>query len=150
MVRYHFSGVAGSGMSPLAQLMRARGHAVQGSDRALDAGKSAEVAARLRDLGVELVRQDGRAITGGIDRFVYSSAVESDTPEMRAARALGIACVPRPALLAQAVTAGQPGVAVAGTSGKSTIVGMVARLLRGGGGPAPRLGGAGAAGARPR
>jgi len=43
MVRYHFSGVAGAGMSPLAQLMRARGHAVQGSDRALDQGKSGEV-----------------------------------------------------------------------------------------------------------
>ena len=43
MVRYHFSGVAGAGMSPLAQLMRARGHAVQGSDRALDQGKSGEI-----------------------------------------------------------------------------------------------------------
>ena len=27
--RYHFSGVGGAGMSPLARLMRARGHAVQ-------------------------------------------------------------------------------------------------------------------------
>ena len=140
--RYHFSGVAGAGMSPLAQLMRARGHAVQGSDRALDQGKSADVAARLRDLGVELVRQDGQAITGGIDRFVYSSAVEPDTPEMRAARALGIECVPRPALLAEVVNAGEPGVAVAGTSGKSTIVGMVAWLLRESGVPATVLGGA--------
>src|SRR5256712_2660856 len=122
--------------------MRARGHAVKGSDRELDAARAAEVAARLRDLGVELVRQDGRAITGGIDRFVYSSAVEPDTPEMRAARALGIECVPRPALLAEVVNAGEPGVAVAGTSGKSTIVGMVAWLLRESGVPATVLGGA--------
>ncbi|MGH6692329.1 MAG: Mur ligase domain-containing protein, partial [Gammaproteobacteria bacterium] len=28
--RYHFSGVAGAGMNPLARLMRARGHQVQG------------------------------------------------------------------------------------------------------------------------
>ena len=133
-------------MSPLAQLMRARGHSVQGSDRALDNGKSLEVGARLRDLGVELVRQDGHAVTPGIDRFVYSSAVEPDTPEMRAARALGIECVPRPALLAEVVNAGRPGVAVAGTSGKSTIVGMVAWLLRDSGMPATVLGGAALAG----
>jgi UDP-N-acetylmuramate--alanine ligase len=141
-VRYHFSGVAGAGMSPLAQLMRVRGHAVQGSDRAFDAGKSGEVGARLRDLGIDLVPQDGGAITAGIDRFVYSSAVEPDTPEMRAARALGIECLPRPALLAEVVNAGRPGVAVAGTSGKSTIVGMVAWLLQESGMPATVLGGA--------
>ena len=145
-VRYHFSGVAGAGMSPLAQLMRVRGHAVQGSDRALDAGKSAEVGARLRDLGIELVRQDGAAITAGIDRFVYSSAVEPDTPEMRAARSLGIVCMARPALLAEVVNAGNPGVAVAGTSGKSTIVGMVLWLLQQSVVPATVLGGAGLAG----
>ncbi len=141
-LRYHFSGVAGAGMTPLAQLMRARGHAVQGSDRALDQGKSPDVAARLREAGVELARQDGGAVTPAIDRFVYSSAVEPDTPEMRAARALGVELVPRPALLAEVVNAGRPGVAVAGTSGKSTIVGMLAWLLREGGVAATVLGGA--------
>ncbi|TMQ25873.1 MAG: UDP-N-acetylmuramate--alanine ligase [Candidatus Rokuibacteriota bacterium] len=141
-LRYHFSGIAGAGMNPLAQLMRARGHAVQGSDRALDQGKSREIAARLRELGVELAPQDGRAVTSAVDRFVYSSAVEADTPEMRAARTLGVETVPRPALLAEVVNAGRPGVAVAGTSGKSTIVGMVAWLLRESGVAATVIGGA--------
>jgi UDP-N-acetylmuramate--alanine ligase len=141
-VRYHFSGIAGAGMGPLAQLMRARGHAVQGSDRALDQGKCPEVAARLRAVGIELAPQDGRAITAAVDRFVYSSAVEPDTPEMRAARRLGIETVPRPALLSEVVNAGQPGVAVAGTSGKSTIVGMVCWLLAESGVSATVLGGA--------
>jgi len=144
--RYHFSGIAGAGMSPLAQLMRARGHAVQGSDRALDQGKSPEVAARLREAGIDLVPQDGRAVTPAIDRFVYSTAVEPDTPEMRAARALGVETVPRPALLAEIVNAGRPGIAVAGTSGKSTIVGMVAWLLRESRVPTTVIGGAPLAG----
>lgn len=142
MARYHFSGVAGVGMSPLAQLMRARGHVVQGSDRALDAGKSVEVGARLRALGITLLPQDGRAITAGLDRFVYSSAVEAETPEMRAARALGLECVPRPTLLAEVVNSAAPGVAVAGTSGKSTIVGMLAWVLQELRVPATVLGGA--------
>lgn len=142
VTRYHFSGIAGAGMNLLAQLVRARGDAVQGSDRALDQGKHAALAARLRALGITLLPHDGTAITRAVDRFVYSTAVEAETPEMRAARGLGIAMVPRPALLAEIVNTGDPGVAVAGTSGKSTITGMVAWLLREGGVPATALGGA--------
>ncbi len=51
-LRYHFSGLAGAGVNPLAQLMRARGHAVQGSDRSFDQGKGAALAARLAGLGI--------------------------------------------------------------------------------------------------
>src|SRR5438876_12139486 len=141
-MRYHFSGVAGAGMNPLACLMRARGHEVQGSDRSFDQGKNREIAAHLRRLAIQLAAHDGTAVTPAIDRFVYSTAVEADTPEMRAARALGLDCVSRPQLLAEVVNAGGPGVAVAGTSGKSTIVGMVAWLLRESGVPATVLGGA--------
>ncbi|MBI2160378.1 MAG: UDP-N-acetylmuramate--alanine ligase [Candidatus Rokubacteria bacterium] len=141
-MRYHFSGVAGAGMNPLACLMRARGHPVQGSDRSLDQGKNPELVARLRGLGIELHPHDGTAVTHAIHRFVYSAAVEADTPEMRAARALGLPCVSRPELLAEVVNAGGPGVAIAGTSGKSTIVGMVGWLLREAGVPATVLGGA--------
>jgi UDP-N-acetylmuramate--alanine ligase len=140
--RYHFSGIAGAGMNPLAQLMRFRGHDVQGSDRSLDQGKNQEVAARLTRVGIRLVPQDGSAITPDIDRFVYSTAVEADTPEMRAAASLGIERVARPALLAEVVNAGAPGVAIAGTSGKSTVTGMVAWLLREAGTEATVIGGA--------
>jgi UDP-N-acetylmuramate--alanine ligase len=142
---YHFSGIAGAGMNPLAQLMRSRGHRVQGSDRSLDQGKNQELAARLRRLGIELRPHDGAAVVAGIDRFVYSTAVEADTPEMRAARALGIDLVPRPALLAEVVNAGQPGVAIAGTSGKSTVTAMLGWLLRESGVSATVIGGAGLA-----
>jgi UDP-N-acetylmuramate--alanine ligase len=145
-VRYHFSGIAGVGMNPLAQLMRARGHAVQGSDRSFDQGKNAEVAAHLRGLGIIVKPQDGSAITTGLDRFIYSTAVEADTPEVRAARALGLERVPRPALLAEVVDAGRPGIAIAGTSGKSTVTGMVGWITREAGVPATILGGAALAG----
>jgi UDP-N-acetylmuramate--alanine ligase len=122
--------------------MRSRGHAVQGSDRAFDVGKKEEIAAPLRRLGIEIVRQDGTAITAAIDRLVYSAAVEADTPELRAARALGIACMPRPQLLAEVLDTASPSVAIAGTSGKSTIVGMIGWILRESGVRATVLGGA--------
>ena len=145
-MRYHFSGIAGVGMNPLARLMRARGHAVQGSDRSFDQGKNAEVAAGLAALGIVVRPQDGSAVTADLDRFVYSTAVEAETPEVRAARALGLERVPRPALLAEVVDAGRPGVAIAGTSGKSTITGMVGWLTREAGVAATVLGGAALAG----
>ena len=141
-LRYHFSGIAGAGMSPLAALMRLRGHAVQGSDRSLDQGKNADVAASLRALGIELYPHDGAAVTAAVDRFVHSTAVEASTPEMRAADALGLQRLTRPALLAEVVGAGRPGVAIAGTSGKSTITGMLAWLLREARVPATVIGGA--------
>jgi UDP-N-acetylmuramate--alanine ligase len=141
-LRYHFSGVAGAGMSPLAALMRLRGHAVQGSDRSLDQGKNAEVAASLRAAGVEILPHDGTAVTPAIDRFVHSTAVEASTPEMRAAETLGLRRMTRPALLAEVVGAGRPGVAIAGTSGKSTVTGMLAWLLREARVPATVIGGA--------
>jgi UDP-N-acetylmuramate--alanine ligase len=141
-VKYHFSGIAGQGMNPLARLMRAWGHEVQGSDRAFDQGKQADLAATLRGLGIGLYPQDGLAVTADVHRFVYSTAVEADTPEAQAARRFGIERVPRPALLAEVVNDGAPGVAVAGTSGKSTVTGMIGWILRRASVPATVLGGA--------
>jgi UDP-N-acetylmuramate--alanine ligase len=129
-------------MNPLARLMRARGHRVQGSDRALDQGHMGETAALLRGEGIVLLPHDGSAVTPAIDRFVYSTAVEPQTPELAAARALGIPLVPRPALLAELVNAGRPGVAISGTCGKSTVAGMVAWLAEQAGCPATVIGGA--------
>ena len=142
MTAYHFSGIAGQGMNPLARLMRAWGHEVQGSDRTFDQGKQTDLGSTLTELGIRLLPQDGSAVTSALDRFVYSTAVESDTPEVRAARALGIERVPRPALLAEVVNGGVPGVAVAGTSGKSTVTGMIGWILREARVPASVLGGA--------
>ncbi len=145
-MQYHFSGIAGAGMNPLAQLMRAWGHAVQGSDRGFDQGRNAELAARLRDQGITILPQDGSAVTAAIDRFVYSAAVEQDTPEVRAAVHLGLERLARPALLAEVINRAATGIAVSGTSGKSTVTGMIAWILRATGTPASILGGAALAG----
>jgi UDP-N-acetylmuramate--alanine ligase len=147
-MRYHFSGIAGAGVNPLARLMRARGYEVQGSDRSFDQGKNTEVADELRRLGIGVVPQDGRGISPDIARFVYSTAVEDETPEMRAARTMCRECVPRPALLAEIVNTGVPGVAICGTSGKSTITGMIGWLAREAGVSATVVGGAALVGER--
>ncbi|MBA2482620.1 MAG: Mur ligase [Planctomycetes bacterium] len=146
MSRLFFSGLAGAGMNPLAQLMRAWGHEVVGSDRGFDQGSQPELRARLVAQGITVVPQDGAAIVAGIDRVIYSTAVEGDTPELSAAKRLGIPLQSRPQLLADVVNQARPGVAIAGTSGKSTVTGMIAWILRRAEHTATVLGGAALAG----
>src|SRR2546422_2694539 len=139
-MRYHFSGVAGAGMNPLASLVRARGHDVQGSDRSFDQGKNQDIAARLRLLGIQLAPHDGTAVTRAIDRFVYSAAVEADTPEMRAAGAPRPDRGSPPPPPAPGGNARGPGGAPPGARGQSTPRGLAGARLGGAGRPPPPRG----------
>jgi UDP-N-acetylmuramate--alanine ligase len=74
--------------------------------------------------------QDGSGVVPGIDRVVVSTAIEEDNPDVKAARALGIPLSHRAVMLAEAVGAA-PSVAITGTSGKTTVTGMVGCVLEG-------------------
>jgi UDP-N-acetylmuramate--alanine ligase len=129
--RFHYAGVAGSGMSALAQFQAMRGGRASGSDRAFDRGERAADRARLERLGVTIVPQDGTGVRGAA-AVVLSTAVEPEVADVAAALADGIPIVHRAQLLAHFV-AGQRTIAVAGTSGKSTVVAMIFEILRGAG-----------------
>lgn len=126
---YFFCGIGGSGMLPLALIIRQRGHAVAGSDRALDQGRTPAKFDFLRQRGIALHPQDGSAPMGPATRFVTSTAVEDSIPDVRAARAAGAVLMTRARLLAELFNAAPVSVGVAGTSGKSTVTGMIAWLL---------------------
>ena len=117
-------------MNPLAQLMQQRGHQVQGSDRGFDQGQNQEVAELLSALGISLLPQDGSAIHNDLDLVVHSAAVEMQTPEMQRCTEFGLARQSRPQLLAELVNAATPGIAISGTSGKSSVVGLITWMLR--------------------
>jgi UDP-N-acetylmuramate--alanine ligase len=125
---YHFCGIGGSGMLPLAAIVRATGARVTGSDRALDAGRLASKFDYLKSLGIRLFAQDGSGLGEGAT-LVTSAAVEATIPDVVRARELGLAHVTRPELLAQLLNAAQTSVAVGGTSGKSTVTGMIGWML---------------------
>ena len=129
--RFHYVGLAGSGMSALAQFQAMRGGRATGSDRAFDRGERAEARARLERLGIGVVAQDGSGVAGAA-AVVLSSAVESSVPDYAAARRLGVPVVHRSELLARFVAEHRT-IAVTGTSGKSTVVAMVFEILRGAG-----------------
>ena len=124
-----FCGIGGSGMMPLATLLAARGTPVSGSDRALDRGDGQAKFDWLRGQGITLFPQDGSGVVAPVGRVVASAAVEDSVPDMVAARELGCERMTRAELLARLFNAAETSVAVGGTSGKSTVTGMIALIL---------------------
>src|SRR5215468_6151465 len=124
-VDYFFCGIGGSGMTPLALILQARGGRVEGSDRALDQGRNTERFNFLRARGVLLHPQDGSGIRRAGQILVTSAAVEETVLDVQAARRIGATITTRASLLAQLFNRAGFGIGVAGTSGKSTTVGMI-------------------------
>src|ERR1700719_4381854 len=126
---YFFCGVGGSGMTPLALIIQARGGRVEGSDRALDQARNAERLNFLRTRGVLLHPQDGSGITRASQILVTSAAVEETVPDEGGARRIGAAVTTRATLLAELFNSTALGVGRSGTSGKPATVGMLAWIL---------------------
>ncbi|HEX4846026.1 MAG TPA: Mur ligase domain-containing protein, partial [Geothrix sp.] len=134
--RLHFAGVAGSGMSALAQFVAMKGGRASGSDRSFDRGQRFDARRHLEDLGVVIHPQDGSGLEGagleGCAALVVSTAVEDEVPDVATARRLGVPVLHRSELLAHLVARYRT-VAVTGTSGKSTTTAMIFEILRGAG-----------------
>jgi UDP-N-acetylmuramate--alanine ligase len=126
---YFFCGIGGSGMLPLATILRGRGLDVAGSDRSLDQGRTAGKFAFLEEQGIRLFPQDGSGVTSADQILVTSAAIEEAVPDVVAAKAAGAERITRPELLAQLFNAAGTGIAVGGTSGKSTVTGMTGWIL---------------------
>jgi len=126
---YFFCGIGGSGMTPLALIIQARGGRVEGSDRALDQGRNFERFDFLRARGMLLHPQDGSGVRRAEQILVTSTAVEETVPDVQAARRIGAVIITRANLLAQLFNRAALSIGVAGTSGKSTTVGMIGWIL---------------------
>lgn len=126
---WFFCGIAGSGMLPLALILRGLGAQVAGSDRSRDQGRTPEKFAFLEAQGFRLFPQDGSGVTSPDQVLVASAAVEDTVPEVVRANDLGCRRMSRAELLAALFNAAPSGIAVGGTSGKSTVTGMIGWIL---------------------
>ena len=124
----HFTGIFGTGMSALAQYARFQGIAVSGSDRLLASEDTAVLRQSLEGLGCRIVPQDGSGVGEDIDVLCASTAIEESNPDIAAAQARGLPIVHRSDLLAS-IVASSRSIAVAGTSGKSTVTAMIFEFL---------------------
>src|ERR687883_894606 len=118
----HFVGVAGAGMSALAELLARRGVRVTGCD----ANPSAT--SDLERLGIRVMGGHDPAHAESARALVVTSAMPHDHPELARARALGIPVIRRAEALGEAVSVGET-VGVAGTHGKTTTTVMTTEAL---------------------
>jgi UDP-N-acetylmuramate--alanine ligase len=126
---YFFCGIGGSGMLPLANIVRDADATVAGSDRALDQGRLGAKFEWLQSLGIDLFAQDGSGLISGDQILIASAAIEDSVPDVAKANALGCARMTRAELLADLFNNAPRSVAVGGTSGKSTVTGMIGWIL---------------------
>lgn len=117
----HFIGIAGAGMSALAELLARRGVNITGTD-ANPAG-----APDLALLGITVHPHDA-SLVNSARAVVYSSAIPAQHPEMVAARESGIPLVRRAEALAEAVAGGTL-IGISGTHGKTTTTVMTTEAL---------------------
>ena len=131
IMRIHFIGIGGIGISALAQYYLAIGHQVSGSDLA-----RSEITQLLKKQGAKIITpptagqvgQKAKNIAKDINLVVYSPAVKEDNPELRRARKLGIRCLSYPEALGE-LTKKNFTIAVCGSHGKSTTTAMLALIL---------------------
>mgnify|MGYP004715801459 CR=1 FL=1 len=97
---WFFCGIGGSGLLPLALILKGHGAQVAGSDRSRDQGRTPEKFAWLESLGFDLHPQDGSGITGAEQTLVASAAVEDTVPEVIRAKEFGCPRMSRAQLLA--------------------------------------------------
>ncbi len=117
-------------MLPLAQILKGRGAIVAGSDRSFDQGRTPEKFAWLEAKGFTLFPQDGSGITDAEQILIASAAVEDTVPEMVRAKELACTRMTRAQLLSGLFNSAMTGIAIGGTSGKSTVTGMLGWIMQ--------------------
>jgi UDP-N-acetylmuramate--alanine ligase len=119
----HLVGIGGSGLSAIAELLLQMGFTVSGSDQ-----RPNDATVELAEHGATVYRGHQAQHIAGADLVLISSAVPDDNPEVSAARAAGIPVVKRFDFLGP-LMAGQHGIGVAGSHGKTTTTSLIAIIL---------------------
>ncbi len=126
---FFFVGIAGTGMSAIAQYLKGIGKKVSGSDRLFNDEKKSLIRQQFDRLDIHTCFQDSSGISLQIDVLVISTAIEESNIELQKARSLGIPVMKRSELLA-AISSDKKTIAVGGTSGKSTTTAMIFHIMQ--------------------
>ena len=123
-----FIGVAGVGMSAIAQYLAGINKKVSGSDRYFTAGEFNDTQEKLEAADIQCFLQNGDGISNETDLVVVSTAIEDTVFEVQKAKQLNIQIIKRSELLAL-IAKSKRTIAVGGTSGKSTTSAMLFDIL---------------------
>ncbi|KAA0957979.1 UDP-N-acetylmuramate--L-alanine ligase [Planococcus kocurii] len=125
MTVLHFTGIKGSGMSPLAQIMHDMGEHVQGSD--IEQHFFTED--RLRERGITILPFDANNIEKEMT-IIAGNAFGDDHPELVQARELGATIIRYHQFLGDLMRQ-YVSVAITGAHGKTSTTGLMAHVLAG-------------------
>lgn len=121
--KVHFVGIGGIGMSGIAEILLNQGFEISGSDNSLT-----EITDHLNSLGIKIFEGHSEKNLDDCDVLVYSSAVSTDNPEVKAAIERNIPIIKRAEMLAECMRM-KYGIGIAGTHGKTTTTSMVGLTL---------------------
>ena len=119
----HMVGIGGIGMSALAQLLVHRGVQVSGSDR-----EESPTTELLKEKGIAVQIGHAAHVKEGSELLIYSDAVQADNPERTLAREKGIPQTSYFEMVGK-ISVSMRTIAVAGTHGKTTTTGMIAKIF---------------------
>ena len=85
-----FVGIAGAGMSALAQYLKGIGKNVSGSDRYFKVDEFNDIKNKLEAEGIICFEQNGEGIIASTELIVVSTAIEDTVSEIQKARQLNI------------------------------------------------------------
>lgn len=122
----YFVGIGGSGMFPLAQILKSWGVEISGSDT-----YESDTLQKVRALGVHVnTSHDKKNIENkNYDLVVYSAAINQDNPELVSAREKNIATMERSELLGAIFNSFENSIGISGTHGKTTTTSMISSIL---------------------
>ena len=126
---FFFVGIAGTGMSAIAQYLKGIGKMVSGSDRLFNPEAKLLIQEQFEQQGIHCYFQNASGITPDVDVVVITSAIEESNVELQKARSLAIPVLKRSELLSS-ISEKKRTIAIGGTSGKSTTTAMIFHIMQ--------------------
>lgn len=122
--KIHFIGIGGSGMCPLADILKSKGYIISGSDNYMS-----DTLEGLIERGYDVKVEHNKENVKGADLVVYSAAVKEDNEERMAAKELSIPQIERSDLMGMICAKYENLIAISGTHGKTTTTAMITQIL---------------------
>lgn len=120
----YFIGIGGSGMFPLAHILKEKGFNVSGADI-----YESDTLQKVRNLGIKVYTEHKEGNIKNQDLIVFSAAIKETNPEITAAKKAGIPIIERSVMLGLVFNKYRNSIGVSGTHGKTTTTSMITSVL---------------------